>query len=59
MHAAHPITTVVNRPAVSGAPRQLLVFVKGGGADLETYNPLLHRLLAELAMVLIIVLDVV
>lgn len=44
MHPAHPIATLV-----PGTPqsRRLFVFVKGGSADGEKYQPLLRRLLAE------------
>jgi pimeloyl-ACP methyl ester carboxylesterase len=47
MHAAHPVTTVIRGPRAPGAPRRLLVFVKGTGADVEAYKPLLFRLQAE------------
>jgi alpha-beta hydrolase superfamily lysophospholipase len=47
MHAAHPVTTLIKAPPTFGAARRLVVFVKGGSADLRTYQPLLRRLLAE------------
>jgi pimeloyl-ACP methyl ester carboxylesterase len=47
LHAAHPFTTLIKAPPTSGTARRLLVFVKGGSADLRTYQPLLRRLLAE------------
>lgn len=44
MHPAHPVTTLL--PGAS-ASRRLLVFVKGGSANLATYEPLLTRLRRE------------
>lgn len=44
MHPARPLTTVL--PGVSGS-RRLLVFVKGGSADVATYAPLFTRLRRE------------
>lgn len=47
MHPADPVTTVIRGPRATGAPRRLLVFVKGTSADVEAYKPLLFRLQAE------------
>lgn len=47
MHSAQPVTTLVRGPESPGAPRRLLVFVKGTGADINWYKPLLSRLQAE------------
>ncbi|HEY2853730.1 MAG TPA: alpha/beta hydrolase [Gemmatimonadaceae bacterium] len=47
MHAARPITTVITRNNALSRSRRLLVFVKGGSADMDTYSPLLDRLRRE------------
>lgn len=47
MHPAHPTSTIVLGPPKA---RRLLVFVKGGSADLATYQPLLSRLRREPAL---------
>src|SRR5690242_9328889 len=47
LHPAHPVTTLISRANKAGSRSRLLVFVKGGSADLNTYRPLLRRLLAE------------
>jgi hypothetical protein len=47
LHAAHPTVTLVRGTRAAGAPRRLVVFVKGGSSDMRTYRPLLDRLLAE------------
>jgi pimeloyl-ACP methyl ester carboxylesterase len=47
MHPAHPVTTVIRGPGAPGAPRRLLVFVKGTGANVDAYKPLLFRLQKE------------
>jgi alpha-beta hydrolase superfamily lysophospholipase len=46
MHSAHPVTTLMDG-AATGSRRRLLVFVKGGSADIQTYQPLLRRLRSE------------
>ena len=47
LHPAHPTTTLVRGVRRAGAPRRLVVFVKGGSSDMRTYRPLLDRLMAE------------
>lgn len=47
MHPAHPVTSVIRGPRAPGAPRRLLVFVKGTSANVEAYKPFLFRLQAE------------
>src|SRR5690348_13945022 len=46
LHAAHPISTTAKSAGGARAHR-LIVFVKGGSADVRTYRPLLDRLRAE------------
>lgn len=47
MHTARPIATVITRNNALSRSRRLVVFVKGGSADMDTYSPLLDRLRRE------------
>lgn len=47
LHPARPVTTVISPGVERDSTRRLLVFVKGGSADIQTYQPLLRRLRSE------------